>query len=57
MNEILRESILQKLPTRALQEVAKQQGMLTLYEMGLRRVIRGETPLEEILRVISVDQG
>ena len=57
VNEILRESILQKLPTRALQEVAKQQGMLTLYEMGLRRVIRGETPLEEILRVISVDQG
>lgn len=56
VDEVLREAILHKLPTRRLQEVAVQQGMHTLWEMGLRRVIQGQTPLEEILRVVAVDQ-
>lgn len=56
VDEVLRESILQKLPTRALQQVAIQQGMETLWHMGLRRVVNGQTSLEEILRVIAVDQ-
>jgi hypothetical protein len=30
--------------------------MQTLWQMGLRRVCSGQTPLEEILRVVSVDQ-
>jgi len=56
VDEVLRESILQKLPTRTLQQVAIQQGMQTLWQMGLRRALSGQTPLEEILRVIAVDQ-
>lgn len=56
VNEILREAILQKMPTRRLQEVAVQQGMQTLWQMGLRRALGGQTTLEEILRVIAVDQ-
>jgi type II secretory ATPase GspE/PulE/Tfp pilus assembly ATPase PilB-like protein len=55
-DEAFREAILQKLPTRALQEVAVQRGMQTLWQSGLRRVLQGQTPLEEILRVIAVDQ-
>jgi len=55
-DEVVRDAILQKLPTRTLQEVAIQQGMHTLWDNGLRRVIRGETPLEEIVRVVAVDQ-
>jgi general secretion pathway protein E len=56
VDEILREAILQKLPTRRLQEIAVQQGMQNLWHMGLRRALSGQTTLEEILRVIAVDQ-
>jgi type II secretory ATPase GspE/PulE/Tfp pilus assembly ATPase PilB-like protein len=56
VDEVLRDAVLQKLPTRSLQQVAIQQGMQTLWHMGLRRVVAGQTPLEEILRVVAVDQ-
>jgi type II secretory ATPase GspE/PulE/Tfp pilus assembly ATPase PilB-like protein len=56
VDEILRDAILQKLPTRTLQQVAAQQGMQTLWTMGQRRALSGTTPLEEILRVVAVDQ-
>ena len=56
VDEILRDAILQKLPTRTLQQVAIQQGMLTLWQMGLRRIAAGKTTMEEILRVVAVDQ-
>src|SRR5216110_3462082 len=56
VNEVLRDAILQKMPTRSLQQVAIQQGMQTLWDMGLRRALSGQTPLEEILRVVAIDQ-
>lgn len=56
VDEVLRDAILQKLPTRTLQQVAAQQGMQALWQMGLRRALTGQTPLEEILRVVAVDQ-
>jgi type II secretory ATPase GspE/PulE/Tfp pilus assembly ATPase PilB-like protein len=55
VNEIIRDSILQKLPTRSLQEIAVQQGMRTLWQIGLDRVVRGETTLEEILRMVAAE--
>ena len=55
-DEVFRDAILQKMPTRALQDVAVRQGMQTLWQNGLRRVLKGQTTLEEILRVIAVDQ-
>src|SRR5688572_4880342 len=55
VDEVLRDSILQKLPTRTLQEIAVRQGMHTLWHLGLDRVIRGETTLEEILRVVAAE--
>jgi len=56
-DEVFRSAVLQKMPTRALQEVAIQQGMQTLWQSGLRRVQGGQTTLEEILRVVNADQG
>jgi general secretion pathway protein E len=56
VNEVFRDAVLQKLPTRTLQEVAVQQGMHTLWQNGLRRVADGQTPLEEIFRVVAIDQ-
>ena len=55
-DEVFRDAVLQKLPTRALQEVAVRQGMQTMWQNGLRRVLAGDTTLEEILRVITMDQ-
>lgn len=56
VDQVFRDAVLQKLPTKALQLVAVQQGMQTMWQNGLRRVLTGQTPLEEILRVIAVDE-
>ena len=55
VDEVIRDSVLQKLPTRTLQEIAVRQGMHTLWHLGIERVIRGETTLEEILRVVAAE--
>ena len=55
-DEVFRDAVLQKVPTRTLQNVAIQQGMQTMWQDGLRRVLKGQTTLDEILRVIAVDQ-
>jgi type II secretory ATPase GspE/PulE/Tfp pilus assembly ATPase PilB-like protein len=55
VDEVLRDAILQKMPTRSLQQVAIQQGMQTLWHNGVRRVLSGQTTLEEIMRVLAAD--
>ncbi len=56
VDQVFRDAVLQKLPTKALQQVGIQRGMQTMWQNGLRRVVAGQTPLEEILRVIAVDE-
>ncbi len=53
--EPFREAVLKKVPTSALEEIAVQEGMRTLWQNGLHRAITGQTTLEEIIRVIAVD--
>jgi type II secretory ATPase GspE/PulE/Tfp pilus assembly ATPase PilB-like protein len=55
VNDAFRDAVMQKLPARMLQQVAIDQGMQTLWQNGLRQVFSGQTPLEEVLRVISPD--
>ena len=55
VNEPFREAVLKKLPTSALEEIAIQQGMRTLWQNGLYRVITGQTTLEEIIRAVAAD--
>lgn len=55
-DEVFRDAVLQKIPTRALEQVAVQQGMRTLWQCGLAHVLAGRTTLEEVLRVIAVDE-
>jgi type II secretory ATPase GspE/PulE/Tfp pilus assembly ATPase PilB-like protein len=46
------EKILVSNPTTSeLQEYAVQAGMLTMFQDGILRVIKGETTLEEVMRV------
>ena len=56
VNQIFRDAVMQKMATKALQEVAITQGMETMWQRGLRRALAGQTTVEEILRVISVDE-
>jgi general secretion pathway protein E len=55
MNDKLRESVLERLPTRQLQQVAVGEGLRTLWQNGMDRVLRGETTLAEIQRVLAGD--
>lgn len=54
-NEPFREAVLKKVPTSALEEIAIQQGMRTLWQSGLSRAIMGQTTLEEVIRVVAAD--
>jgi type II secretory ATPase GspE/PulE/Tfp pilus assembly ATPase PilB-like protein len=53
VNEPFREAVLKKMPTSALEEIAIQQGMRTLWQNGLARAIAGQTTLEETIRVLA----
>jgi type II secretory ATPase GspE/PulE/Tfp pilus assembly ATPase PilB-like protein len=55
VDEPFREAVLKKLPTSALEEIAIQQGMRTLWQNGLTRAITGQTTLDEIIRVLAAD--
>lgn len=55
VDDVLREAVLRKLPTGELQEVAVRQGMRTLLQTGLGRVLSGQTTVDEVLRVVAAD--
>ncbi len=51
LDDRLRRVVQSGADARELHEAARKQGMITLYEDGLRKVVAGETSLEEVLRV------
>jgi type II secretory ATPase GspE/PulE/Tfp pilus assembly ATPase PilB-like protein len=53
--EPFREAVLKKMPTSALEEIAIQQGMRTLWQSGLYRAITGQTTLEDTIRAVAAD--
>ncbi len=55
-DDALREAVMHKRATRDLQEIAINSGMQTMWQDGMRRVLKGQTTLEEILRVIASDK-
>ncbi len=55
VSEPFREAVLKKMPTRALEEIAIQNGMRTLWQNGLYRAISGQTTLDETIRVLAAD--
>jgi type II secretory ATPase GspE/PulE/Tfp pilus assembly ATPase PilB-like protein len=54
-NEPFREAVLKKVPTSALEEIAVQHGMRTLWQNGVMRALNGQTTVEEIIRVLAAD--
>ena len=51
LDAAMHEAIIAGADAAALHEVARQRGMATLYEDGLRKVAEGVTTLDEVLRV------
>ena len=56
MDAAAHEAILSGADSTTLHNVARKGGMLTLYEDGLRKVAKGVSSLEEVLRVVQ-DSG
>ena len=52
----IRKLILNKAQEHMIKEQARREGMITLRENGVAKVLRGETTLEEIIRVTVGDQ-
>ena len=55
-SEAVREGVIQKLRTSKLHDIAIEQGMTTLWQNAIAKVQRGITSLEEVVRVISINQ-
>ncbi|MDP2684261.1 MAG: GspE/PulE family protein [bacterium] len=51
MSEAVKDKILENASSDEIAEVAKAEGMTTMLEDGMEKVFRGETTLEEVLRV------
>ena len=51
ISQELRDAILKAAPTAELREIAQAQGMKTLRQAGLYKVIEGTTTVDEVLRV------
>ena len=55
-DEALHDLIARREPTRALAKCARERGMRTLQQSGWARVRSGQTTLDEVLRVITVER-
>jgi general secretion pathway protein E len=51
MTDLVRGLIMRHARSGEIQAAAVSEGMLTMYEHGLRKVVAGVTTIEEVLRV------
>jgi len=51
VSDKIKDLVLERAPTHLIKQVAKEEGMITLREAALRKLLRQETTLEEVLRV------
>ncbi|MEI6745490.1 MAG: type II secretion system protein GspE, partial [Methylococcaceae bacterium] len=53
MTDPIRKLIMAHSSAGAIETVAREEGMMTLYENGLQKVLQGVTTLEEVMRVTT----
>jgi general secretion pathway protein E len=53
MSEAVADLTIKHAPNQAIQDQAQKEGMLTMYEDGLIKVVNGITTLDEVLRETS----
>ncbi len=51
MNDALRRAVMRHAGMGELESIAREAGMRTMYEDGIAKALRGETTIEEVLRV------
>ncbi|NEL81272.1 MAG: type II secretion system protein GspE, partial [Xanthomonas perforans] len=51
MNDELRRAVMRRAGMGEIEQLARKAGMRTMYEDGLSKALRGETTIEEVLRV------
>jgi type II secretory ATPase GspE/PulE/Tfp pilus assembly ATPase PilB-like protein len=47
--------VLKKVPTRALEQIAVENGMQRLWDNGIQRAVAGHTTMDEIVRVLAAE--
>lgn len=57
VNNALRQAITQGLSAEEIEMLARESGMMTLFESGCLAVERGMTSLEEVVRVLGIPHG
>lgn len=57
MTSQIREMTFKGDSTQNLRKMARKQGMRTLFEDGMIKALKGQTTLEEVLRITKQDQG
>ena len=53
MSDAIEELTLKRAPASQIQDQAQKEGMLTMYQDGLLKVLAGMTTLDEVLRETS----
>src|SRR5579885_1930230 len=56
LNDDFRKGVLQRKSASELKKIAREGGMQTLRECGVRKVLKGMTSVEELLRVAHADE-
>jgi type IV pilus assembly protein PilB len=57
LNDDFRRGVLQRKSAAELKKIAREGGMQTLRECGVRKVLKGLTTVEELLRVAHADEA
>ena len=55
MNDKLKRMVCQTVSDVEIEESARQGGMTTMYQCGMTKAWRGETCVDEVMRVTRVD--
>jgi type IV pilus assembly protein PilB len=55
MSSAIREASFKGEPTQVIRKLARKQGMRTLFEDGMIKAIKGQTTLDEVLRITKQD--
>lgn len=55
MSETLRQTVLRRATATEIQRIAQNEGMINMYEDGMRKVLEGWTTIEEVIRVTQSD--
>lgn len=53
--DTLRQAVLEGMSANKLRKLAREEGMITMYEDGMEKVKQGQTTREEVARVVGLD--